>query len=154
MTNQRIVSIDFLRGLTIALMILVNNPGNWGELFTPFSHAHWEGATSTDLIFPFFIFIVGASIAFSMLSKVSDSANHSRLILKVIKRGVIIFLLGFLKDNFPFIIDTAEGYVFKPFDSWRIMGVLQRIGLVVVFSLIIFIKVNKKQLIVIIAYSC
>lgn len=151
MTNQRIVSIDFLRGLTIALMILVNNPGNWGELFTPFSHAHWEGATSTDLIFPFFIFIVGASIAFSMLSKVSDSANHSRLILKVIKRGIIIFLLGFLKDNFPFIIDTAEGYVFKPFDSWRIMGVLQRIGLVYVFAGIIFIKINWKQQVGIIA---
>ena len=83
MINQRIVSIDFLRGLTIALMILVNNPGNWDELFTPFSHAHWEGATSTDLIFPFFIFIVGASIAFSMLSKVSEPKNHLNLVLKV-----------------------------------------------------------------------
>ena len=84
MTNQRIVSIDFLRGLTIALMILVNNPGNWGELFTPFSHAHWEGATSTDLIFPFFIFIVGASIAFSMPP--ANPASPSILLHRQTKR--------------------------------------------------------------------
>lgn len=143
-SNQRIVSIDFLRGLTIALMIVVNNPGNWGALFTPFSHAHWEGATSTDLIFPFFIFIVGASVAFSMLSKKADLANHSSLMIKVIKRGIIIFLLGVLKDNFPFMINDG-GLEFKPLETWRIMGVLQRIGLVYLFAGLIFIKTNWKQ---------
>lgn len=147
--KERIVSIDFLRGITIALMILVNNPGDWGHLFTPFSHAHWEGATSTDLIFPFFIFIVGASIAFSMLSKKADSLNHNQLILRVVKRGLIIFLLGFLKDNFPFILNTAEGFSFKPFSTWRVMGVLQRIGLVYLFVGIIFIKTNWKQQLVV-----
>lgn len=145
MTNERIVSIDFLRGLTIALMIVVNNPGNWGALFTPFSHAHWEGATSTDLIFPFFIFIVGASVAFSMLSKKADKSNHGRLMVKVIKRGIIIFVLGFLKDNFPFMIHGSEGLEFKSFETWRIMGVLQRIGLVYLFAGLIFIKTNWKQ---------
>lgn len=143
--NQRIVSIDFLRGLTIALMIVVNNPGDWGSLFTPFSHAHWEGATSTDLIFPFFIFIVGASIAFSMLSKKLDSGNHKQLMIKIVKRGIIIFLLGFLKDNFPYMIHSDEGLVFKPLENWRIMGVLQRIGLVYLFAGLIFVKTNWKQ---------
>ena len=91
MNNQRIISIDFLRGLTIALMIVVNNPGSWGmwdsinskwinHLFLPFSHAHWNGCTSTDLIFPFFIFIVGASIAFAMGTKKLNSENHSAII--------------------------------------------------------------------------
>lgn len=142
MTSNRILSIDFLRGLTIALMIVVNNPGDWSSLFTPFSHAHWEGATSTDLIFPFFIFIVGASIAFSMSSKISDPENHKGLMLKVVKRGLVIFLLGVLKDNFPFMIHSEEGLVFKNFESWRVMGVLQRIGLVYLFSGLIFIKIS------------
>jgi predicted acyltransferase len=143
--NQRIVSIDFLRGLTIALMIVVNNPGDWGNLFLPFSHAHWNGVTSTDLIFPFFIFIVGASIAFSMLSKKASTENHSQLMMKIIKRGIIIFLLGLLKDNFPYMLHTDEGLAFKPLDTWRIMGVLQRIGLVYLFAGLIFIKTNWKQ---------
>ena len=145
MNNQRIISIDFLRGLTIALMIVVNNPGNWGALFTPFSHAHWDGATSTDLIFPFFLFIVGASITFSMLTKKADTSNHNSLMLKIIKRGLIIFLLGFFKDNFPYMISGDEGFIFKPLDTWRIMGVLQRIGIVYLFAGLIFIKTNWKS---------
>lgn len=147
--NQRIVSIDFLRGLTIALMIIVNNPGDWSNLFLPFSHAHWNGATSTDLIFPFFIFIVGASIAFSMLSKKASTENHGQLMIKIIKRGIIIFLLGLLKDNFPFMIHAEESLAFKPLDTWRIMGVLQRIGLVYLFAGLIFVKTNWKQQVVI-----
>ena len=97
MNNQRIVSIDFLRGLTIALMIVVNNPGSWGawdavnsvwinHLFLPFSHSHWNGCTSTDLIFPFFIFIVGASIAFALGGKKLAPSNHKELAIKIIKR--------------------------------------------------------------------
>ena len=143
--NQRIVSIDFLRGLTIALMIVVNNPGDWGALFTPFSHAHWNGATSTDLIFPFFIFIVGASISFSLLSKKASSEKHGQLMVKIIKRASVIFLLGLLKDNFPFMLHTDEGLEFKSLDTWRIMGVLQRIGLVYLFAGLIFVKTNWKQ---------
>lgn len=126
-------------------MIIVNNPGNWSALFTPFSHAHWEGATSTDLIFPFFIFIVGASIAFSMLSKKSDDGNHKGLMIKVVKRGVIIFLMGLLKDNFPYMIHGEDGLEFKSLETWRIMGVLQRIGIVYLFAGLIFIKTNWKQ---------
>ena len=148
MNNERIVSIDFLRGLTIALMILVNNPGSWGawdpvnsvwinHLFLPFSHSHWHGCTSTDLIFPFFIFIVGASIAFAIGSKKQDPANHNQLMLRVVKRGLIIFALGVLKDAFPYFHLNEGEYVFSNPLNWRIPGVLQRIGIVFLLDLTI-----------------
>lgn len=157
MNDQRIISIDFLRGLTIALMIVVNNPGSWGmwdsvnskwinHLFLPFSHAHWNGCTSTDLIFPFFIFIVGASIAFALGTKKLNSEHHSALIKKVIIRGLIIILLGILKDAFPFFHlkdGVYEGW--SPL-QWRIPGVLQRIGLVFIFGGILFIKSSTRTL--------
>ncbi len=158
-SNQRIVSIDFLRGLTIALMIVVNNPGSWGawdsensvwveHLFLPLSHSHWNGCTSTDLIFPFFIFIVGASIAFAMGGKKLDSSNHKSLILKVVKRGLIIFALGVLKDAFPYWRYDSSTHEYMSWfpDVWRIPGVLQRIGLVFILGGILFIKVNVKSL--------
>ncbi|MTI87743.1 MAG: DUF5009 domain-containing protein [Balneolaceae bacterium] len=141
---MRIVSVDFLRGLTIALMILVNNPGSWGHLFKPLSHAHWNGCTPTDLIFPFFIFIVGAAIAFSLGSKKKNPANHKQLIIKVIKRGLIIIALGILKDNFPFWVLDGGGFAFWGPEVWRIPGVLQRIGLVYIFTGLLFIKSGPK----------
>jgi len=144
--GNRIISIDFLRGFTIVLMILVNNPGSWDHLFYPLSHSHWNGCTPTDLIFPFFIFIVGSSIAFAMSSKKEDSG----IIKKIVKRGSIIFLLGILKDNFPyFILENGHVKAWLP-DVWRIPGVLQRIGLVFIFTGILFIKTGWKTQIVVI----
>lgn len=159
MNNQRIVSIDFLRGLTIALMILVNNPGSWGawdpvnsawinHLFLPFSHAHWNGCTSTDLIFPFFIFVVGASIAFAMGGKKLDPANHNQLMIKVVKRGLIIFALGVSKDAFPYFQLVEGEYVGLGPSNWRIPGVLQRIGIVFLLGGLLFIKANTKTLVI------
>ena len=157
MNNQRIISIDFLRGLTIALMIVVNNPGSWGmwdsveskwinHLFLPLSHSNWNGCTSTDLIFPFFIFIVGASIAFAMGTKKLESKNHTGLIKKVVIRGLIIILLGILKDAFPFFhLKNGTYEIWGPL-NWRIPGVLQRIGLVFIFGGILFIKSSTKIL--------
>lgn len=154
MGNQRILSIDFLRGLTIALMIVVNNPGSWGawdgensqwvnHLFLPLSHAHWNGCTSTDLIFPFFIFIMGASIAFALGNKKLDKSNHNELILRVVKRGLIIFILGVLKDNFPYFQWNGEAYEAWGPALWRVPGVLQRIGLVFILGGILFVKSDK-----------
>ena len=159
MNNQRIVSIDFLRGLTIALMIVVNNPGSWGawdaansawinHLFLPFSHSHWNGCTSTDLIFPFFIFIVGTSIAFALGGKKIDPSNHKELMIRVVKRGLIIFALGVLKDAFPFFHFTNGEYVSWSPSEWRIPGVLQRIGLVFMLGGLLFIKANTKTLVI------
>lgn len=154
--QQRILSIDFLRGLTIFLMIVVNNPGSWGawdnensewinHLFLPLSHAAWHGATSTDMIFPFFIFIMGCSIAFA-LGKKKETQAKNQLIRTVVKRGALIFLLGFLKDNFPFVYFNPEGeLLLKEFASYRIMGVLQRLGLVFMLTGTLFLFTNWKQ---------
>lgn len=157
--QQRITSIDFLRGFTIFLMIVVNNPGSWGawdevnsvwvnHLFLPLSHSDWNGATPTDLIFPFFIFIMGCSIAFA-LSKKKETDDKSKLVLKVIKRGGIIFLLGFLKDNFPFYYLENGDIVIKELSNYRIMGVLQRLGLVFAITGTIFIYTKWKQQVII-----
>ena len=138
-------------------MIVVNNPGSWGmwdsvnskwinHLFLPFSHAHWNGCTSTDLIFPFFIFIVGASIAFAMGTKKMNPENHSELIKKVVIRGLIIISLGILKDAFPFFHLKGDSYEAWGPLQWRIPGVLQRIGLVFIFGGILFIKSSTKAL--------
>lgn len=155
--QKRILSIDFLRGLTIFLMILVNNPGSWGawdaenevwvnHLFLPLSHAAWHGCTPTDLIFPFFVFIMGCSIAFA-LGKKKLNGDKKPLLFKVIKRGALIFLLGFLKDNFPFYALENGELLWKSFGNYRIMGVLQRLGIVFMLAGTIFLFSNwKKQL--------
>src|SRR5258706_2443849 len=100
MTKERILSLDVFRGITVAAMILVNNPGNWGAVYPPFLHAHWNGCTPTDLIFPFFLFIVGMSIHFAYQSKLQDGLSK-KVFLKILKRTLIIFALGILLAWFP-----------------------------------------------------
>src|SRR6218665_1244107 len=99
--KQRLLSLDFLRGLTVAAMILVNNPGSWGHIYAPLEHAEWNGCTPTDLIFPFFLFIVGVSIAYAMGSKKADRTTHGKTILKALKRALILFGLGLFLSLFP-----------------------------------------------------
>ena len=121
MTNQkiqnRIEAIDVLRGLALALMLLVNNPGSWSAVYAPFLHANWHGLTPTDLVFPFFLFVVGASMACSLKGQIQQSGIPW---LSVFKRSFLLFFIGFILQIIPF--DQAP-------DTWRIMGVLQRIGL-------------------------
>lgn len=151
----RIVSIDVLRGLTILLMILVNNPGSWGvwdkdnntwvsHLFQPLSHSSWHGATLTDLIFPFFIFIMGCSIAFAFNHK-RDYTHKNKLYLKILKRGVIIFLLGVFKDNFPFYTLENGEAIIRSIQDYRIMGVLQRLGIVFIITAMLFLITHWKH---------
>ncbi|MCY1512008.1 hypothetical protein D9M68_464530 [compost metagenome] len=142
--SKRLLSLDFFRGLTVAAMILVNNPGSWGNIYAPLEHAEWNGCTPTDLVFPFFLFIVGVSIAYAMGSKKDDPASHTKTILKAFKRGFILFGLGFILAYFP--------RNFKDFDALdalqhvRIPGVLQRIGVVFFISSILFLKLSGKNL--------
>ncbi len=117
--QQRLLAIDVLRGLTIAFMILVNNPGSWSHVYPPLLHAEWHGCTPTDLVFPFFIFTVGLSMAFS-IGKNKDRTT-TQLLQKALKRAGLIFLVGYLLNWFPF-------YHRHIFDV-RLFGVLQRIGL-------------------------
>ena len=90
--SSRILAIDILRGITIAGMILVNNPGNWGRIFAPFEHAEWNGMTPTDLVFPFFMFVMGMCIYIAM-RKFDFTCNKST-VYKITKRMVLIYLVG------------------------------------------------------------
>ncbi|MCP4290205.1 MAG: DUF1624 domain-containing protein [bacterium] len=119
---KRLISLDVFRGLTIAMMILVNNPGSWSHIYAPLRHANWHGWTPTDLIFPFFLFIVGVSLSLSFRKRISTGQDQNDLLKKAFTRAIVIFFLGLFLNGFPFI----GGQDF--FNSFRLWGVLQRIG--------------------------
>lgn len=118
MTKVRFQALDVMRGLTLALMILVNTPGSWSFVYSPLLHANWHGATPTDYIFPFFLFMVGAAMVFSQRGLAA--LTHQARLTKIIKRTFLIFLIGLLLNYFPFTGALGE---------LRILGVLQRIAL-------------------------
>lgn len=138
----RLLSLDFFRGATVAAMILVNNPGDWGNIYAPLEHASWNGCTPTDLIFPFFLFIVGVSIAYAMGSKKADPATHGKTILKALKRGLILFGLGLFLSLYPKVFTEP----LEAFQRVRIPGVLQRIAIVFFISAVIFLKNSEKSI--------
>jgi len=138
----RLLSLDFFRGATVAAMILVNNPGDWGNIYAPLEHAEWNGCTPTDLIFPFFLFIVGVSIAYAMGSKKTDPTTHGKTILKALKRALILFGLGLFLSLYPLVFTAPV----EAFQHLRIPGVLQRIAVVFLISSIIFLKNNEKNI--------
>jgi len=134
--NQRFYSLDVFRGATVALMILVNNPGSWGHIFPPLEHAGWHGVTPTDLVFPFFLFAVGNAMAFVMPGL--DAAGEGAFWKKVIRRSLLIFGIGMCLNWFPFIkYNEAGHFVGKPFENLRIFGVLQRIAVCYFFASVI-----------------
>lgn len=131
--TNRYVALDVLRGMTVAGMIIVNNPGSWGHVFAPLKHAAWNGCTPTDLVFPFFLFCVGVAMAFSF-AKYEDGLNK-KSVGKLLKRGVLIFLVGLGLNAFPFYptslnpeMTFGENYLYW-LQHLRIFGVLQRIAL-------------------------
>lgn len=132
--NQRYYSLDVFRGATVALMILVNNPGSWGNIFPPFAHAAWNGATPTDWVFPFFLFAVGNAMAFA-LPKLKEQSPQAYW-KKIIQRTLLIFFIGLALNWYPFITKSDNGWIFRawtsaenPQSGVRILGVLQRIAL-------------------------
>ncbi|WP_295123911.1 heparan-alpha-glucosaminide N-acetyltransferase domain-containing protein [uncultured Chitinophaga sp.] len=125
--TPRYLALDVLRGLTIALMIVVNTPGNWNAIYAPFKHSDWHGFTLTDLVFPTFLFVVGNALSFSM-GKLS-TLSHTDFLKKVLKRTFIIFLIGVLLHAFPFVRYEDGHYVLKDLTATRLWGVLQRIAL-------------------------
>lgn len=135
----RLLSLDVFRGLTVAAMILVNNPGSWAHIYAPLKHAEWHGCTPTDLIFPFFLFIVGVSISYALGNK-KGYMSHSKLIITALKRALILFGLGLFLNLFPKVFtDPMEA-----FQTVRIPGVLQRIAVVFFITAVIFVKTSPK----------
>ena len=131
--TQRFLALDVLRGMTICFMIIVNTPGNGATTFAPLLHAKWNGFTPTDLVFPSFMFVVGNALSFVM--KKWEGLSDSRVLWKIIKRTLLIFLLGYLMYWFPFVHRNVQGNLeANPFSNTRIMGVLQRIALGYLFA--------------------
>ena len=97
--QDRLISLDVFRGITIAGMVLVNNPGSWEHIYAPLEHAEWNGCTPTDLVFPFFLFIVGVAITLSLTKRKDSGDNQTKLILNIFRRSAILFLLGLLKKK-------------------------------------------------------
>ncbi len=127
-SSQRFQALDIFRGMTVCFMIIVNTPGNGDTTYAPLLHAKWNGFTPTDLVFPSFMFAVGNAISFAMLKW--NRFSQGQVIGKILKRTVIIFLLGFLMYWFPFVhYNGQHELVGNPFDHTRVMGVLQRIAL-------------------------
>ena len=134
--NQRFYSLDVFRGATVALMILVNNPGSWGHIYPPLDHANWHGCTPTDLVFPFFLFAVGNAFAF-VIPKL-ENAGENVFWKKIVTRTLLIFGIGLFLNWFPFIKYNDTGNIVpKPFADLRIFGVLQRIAMSYFFAAVI-----------------
>jgi len=132
LTQSRYYALDVFRGATVALMILVNNPGSWSNIYAPLKHAPWHGCTPTDLVFPFFLFAVGNAMSFVMPRFQKEGpANFWK---KVITRTLLIFGIGLFLNWSPFIKWDGENIVAKTWETIRIFGVLQRIALAYFFA--------------------
>ena len=140
---QRFLALDVLRGMTICFMIIVNTPGNGATTYAPLLHANWHGFTPTDLVFPTFMFVVGNALSFVM--KKWQGLSDAQVMGKILKRTIIIFLLGYLMYWFPFVHwNETNQLEFNPIANTRIMGVLQRIALGYFFAalMIKYLKPN------------
>jgi len=158
--RERLLSLDVFRGLTIAGMLLVNNPGTWSAIFPPLEHAEWNGWTPTDLIFPFFLFIVGITTHLSLSARRARGDDDSAVVKQILRRGIIIYLLGFAMAMFPFYqwgtiasIPNATPWdrILYRIEHVRILGVLPRIAIVYICAGLLTLKTTLKQQIIIIA---
>lgn len=146
-TNTRLLSLDAFRGITIAGMVLVNNPGSWDAIYPPLDHAEWNGWTPTDLVFPFFLFIVGVAITLSLGKRVEAGGPKRGLYLKILRRAALIFVIGLILNTFPFY-DFVKGEWLDP-NTIRIMGVLQRIAICYLIASLMFLHTDWRQQVVI-----
>jgi predicted acyltransferase len=140
-STGRLISLDIFRGLTVAFMIIVNNPGSWKYVYAPLRHSEWNGCTPTDLVYPFFLFIVGMSTFYS-LKKYGNEINGSS-ILRILRRTLAIFTVALFLTIFPnFGMD---------FSNLRIMGVLQRIALAYGLGALICLAIKRDYLWIVVA---
>ena len=147
--SGRLLSLDILRGITIAGMIMVNNPGSWSYAYAPLKHAHWHGLTPTDLVFPFFMFIMGVS-TFLSLRKFNFEPSRAA-VWKIVRRTFLIFVIGLALGWFGQLCrGLASGESFfeasTHFNTLRILGVLQRLALAYGFAALAAVLVKGKLL--------
>ena len=152
MANQskRLLSLDILRGITIAGMLLVNNPGSWSHIYSPLEHAEWIGLTPTDLVFPFFVFVMGVSMFFSL--RKFDFRLSGDLMKKIVRRSVLLFLIGWAVQWFGYFLrglynpDLSWGQILTldGFSHLRILGVFQRLALVYFFGSLAAVLVKHR----------
>ncbi|GAA5042740.1 DUF5009 domain-containing protein [Marivirga lumbricoides] len=137
--SDRLLSLDVFRGITIVGMIIVNDPGSWEAIYMPFKHAEWNGCTPTDLVFPFFLFIVGVAISLALKNAKEDVSRHNTTLWHLLKRSGTLFLIGLFLNAFP------EFHL----ESLRIPGVLQRIAIVFFIGSVFYLKTNWKTQVVV-----
>jgi predicted acyltransferase len=158
--RERLLSLDVFRGITVAGMLLVNDPGTWAAIYPPLEHAAWNGWTPTDLVFPFFLFIVGITTYLSLGARRARGDSEHAIRAQIIRRGALIFLFGLLINGFPYFTWGAVPGVPDPtllqrmgdrLLHWRILGVLQRIGLAYTVAALLTLRTTVRQQIVILA---
>ena len=143
---NRLISLDVFRGATIAAMILVNNPGNWGAVYKQLDHAEWHGWTFTDLIFPFFLWIVGVAIPLATARRLERGQSRRQLLLHALRRSVIIFALGFGLNSLSLVLDGSlwrdgfAGWLHSYATTVRVPGVLQRIAICYFIATLIYLN--------------
>lgn len=140
----RLDALDVFRGLTVAGMLLVNNPGSWSAIYPPLAHASWHGWTPTDLIFPFFLFIVGVTTHLSLSARRSRGDDDRALVRQILRRGIIIVICGLLLASFPW-------YPLTRITGMRFPGVLQRIGIAYIGGALLTLRTSWRQQVVILA---
>ncbi|MBV9880357.1 MAG: DUF5009 domain-containing protein [Gemmatirosa sp.] len=158
--RERLLSLDVFRGLTVAGMLLVNDPGSWGAIYPPLEHAEWHGWTPTDLIFPFFLFIAGITTQLSLNARRAQGADERDIVRQILRRGVLIFLFGLAVNFFPGFqwgdvpgiahADVAQRIGYR-LEHLRIFGVLQRIGVAYTLAALLTLRTTLKQQVVILA---
>ncbi|HVT37722.1 MAG TPA: DUF5009 domain-containing protein [Gemmatimonadaceae bacterium] len=141
--RQRLIALDVFRGMTVAGMLLVNDPGTWAAIYPPLEHAPWNGWTPTDLIFPFFLFIAGVTTYLSLSARRAAGAGDPELVRQIMRRGAVIVLFGLIVTAFPF-------YPIARFTHIRIPGVLQRIGVAYTCAALLTLRTTLKQQILIV----
>jgi predicted acyltransferase len=153
----RLMSLDVFRGATIAAMILVNNPGSWSAIYGPLDHAEWHGWTFTDLIFPFFIWIVGVAIPLSTARRLELGQSRKQLLLHALRRSAIIFALGFFLNSFGVLLNSVlwrdgfSGWLHAYATTVRVPGVLQRIAISYFIATLIYLNTGIRGQIIWIA---
>ncbi|MEO7457762.1 MAG: DUF5009 domain-containing protein [Gemmatimonadaceae bacterium] len=152
--RERLLSLDVFRGMTVAGMLLVNDPGSWAHIYAPLEHAPWNGWTPTDLIFPFFLFIAGITTHLSLSARRARGDDERAIRNQIIRRGCLIFLFGSLVNGFPYFAwagvpgvpdPTVLQRIVERLLTWRITGVLQRIGIAYMVAALLTQKSTLRQ---------